>query len=68
MDRRSELVRIFETAQARQRELGPIAQAFNNANLPLLAESYVVECRQLGVVMWNAIEELQAMDKAAKAA
>lgn len=67
MNRRLELVTTFERAQARQAEASLIARSFDNADLPLLAESYFVECRQLGKVIISTIEELQAMDKAQKA-
>lgn len=66
MDRRFEPVRMLERSQARQGEASAIALAFDNADLPWLADSYFAECRQLGKVIISSIEELQAMDKAEK--
>lgn len=66
MDRRFELVRQFEECAETQRRYSPLIRDFNDANLPLLAEWYVKECRRLGEIMHQCIEELQAMDEAQK--
>jgi hypothetical protein len=58
------LVREFERCQLRQQELSPVIRSFKEADMPLFAESYLIECRALGVVMCAAIDELEAMDRA----
>jgi len=66
INRRLQLVRQFEVASARQRECGVFIREFTFANLPLLAESYERECRELAPLIIGALEELTAMDKSAK--
>lgn len=62
--RRMYLVREFERCRLRQAELSPVIRDFKAADMPLFAESYVLECRELGEVMCKAIDELEAMDRA----
>jgi len=68
MCRLVELVMMFELAQSRQSEASATARAFANADLPLLAESYFVECRKIGVEILAIVDELKAMDKLRKGA
>lgn len=58
------LVREFERCRLRQAELSPVIRDFKAADMPLFAESYLIECRALGEIMCSAIEELEAMDRA----
>lgn len=66
MDRRYQLVRQFEDCADQQRRYGPLIREFHAADLPLLSEWYVQECKRLGEIMVNCIDELKAMDEAAK--
>lgn len=68
MDRRLQLVRQFEECAEQQRRFGSIAAELLRADLSLLAEWYQQECRRVGELMHQAIDELEAMDRASKVA
>lgn len=66
MDRRLSLVRQFEDCAETQRRYSPLIREFKAYDLPLLAEWYVNECKRLGEIMLQCIDELKAMDEAQK--
>lgn len=63
MDRAS-ILGEYEQASRRQKECCQFAREFMNADLPLLAESYQKEARDLGVIIIDCVEKLEALDEA----
>lgn len=57
------LVRRFEFCRDKQMSAASRGREYAQAGMPLLAQSYFDECRYLGVLIIDSIEQLEAMDK-----
>lgn len=62
----AELSLEYHRVVEEQRQVARVAYEFNRADLPLLAESYVIEASQLAARMFELHDLLQAYEKARK--